>query len=203
MGLQRVRHDWVTELNWYICLYIYIWFWSQYLLIWWWAEDGEGQLSTEFQVLAYMIQLMEFPLENKMNSAGCIEFAIPLQHPRGGVEEGQDGRSASLEATDEVRVDIKRWVAGKQVAPMAGAGQGMASRREMGDWAAPWTAQTFVVRAQRMSSKEIERDRRRGKTTCGKCWHRSQGRGCFKKSQTLLRVNCGFFFAPCFGYHFY
>lgn len=40
-----------------------------------------------------------------MNSAGCIELPILLQHLRGGVEEWQDGRSASLEATDEVRAE--------------------------------------------------------------------------------------------------
>lgn len=42
---------------------------------------------------------------NKMNSAGCIEFAILLQHLRGGAEERQDGRSPSLEATDDVRAE--------------------------------------------------------------------------------------------------
>lgn len=42
---------------------------------------------------------------NKMNSAGCIEFAILLQHLREGVEERQDGRSASLEATDDIRAE--------------------------------------------------------------------------------------------------
>lgn len=42
---------------------------------------------------------------NKMNSAGCTEFAILLQHLRGGAEERQDGRSVSLEATDDVRAE--------------------------------------------------------------------------------------------------